>query len=227
MKAVILCGGLGTRLRPMTNEVPKPLLDVNGRPMLFILLDQIIGEGFSKIYVSLFYKSEMIVERVRATPRYRSCVEFIVEPKPLGTAGSLSLLPSRPTQPFLVINADLLIEAPLREMLQFHHREGNIITVALKRETLVVPYGVADVSGGRIVGLREKPEFVMDVNTGVYIASPEALDHLQPGTRLDMPDLVNRLLAAREHVGSFPVHEFWLDVGTREHYDRANSRSKP
>jgi dTDP-glucose pyrophosphorylase len=222
--AVIMAGGLGTRLRPMTEHLPKPLLEVGGRPILFLLLDQIMTEGFTKIYVTLFYKSQMIVERVRDIARYRDCVEFVIENEPLGTAGSLSLLPRRPCEPFLIINADLLIEVPLREMLQFHLRESNMVTVALKRDKFEVPYGVAEVRGGRIVALREKPEFVMDVNTGVYIASPVIFDHVRPGVRLDMPELVNRLLAADERIGSFPVHEFWLDVGTHEQYDRAKIR---
>jgi CBS domain-containing protein len=109
--AVIMAGGLGTRLRPMTEQVPKPLLEVAGRPILFILLDQIISEGFNKIYVTLFYKSKMVMERVRDVARYRDCVEFIIEDEPLGTAGSLSLLPYQPANPFLIINADLLTEA--------------------------------------------------------------------------------------------------------------------
>jgi dTDP-glucose pyrophosphorylase len=222
--AVVMAGGFGTRMRPMTEQVPKPLLEVGGRPILFILLDQIISEGFQRIYLTLFYKSEMMIERVRDIARYRDCVEFVIESEPLGTAGSLSLLPSQPGGPFLVINADVMIEVPLREMLQFHSREENTLTVALKRDKFEVPYGVAEVRGGRIVSLREKPEIVMDINTGVYIASPAALDHVRGGVRLDMPELVNQLLAAGERVGSFPVHEFWLDVGTQAQYDRAKIR---
>jgi dTDP-glucose pyrophosphorylase len=224
--AVLMAGGLGTRLRPMTDNFPKPLLDVGGRPILFTLLDQIIGEGFRKIYVSLYYKSEMIIERIRETPRYRSCVEFIIEDEPLGTAGSLSLLPVRPEQPFLIMNADLVIEIPLDEMLQFHRRDGNSLTIALKREEFTVPYGVAEVANGRVVALREKPAISFDVNTGAYIASSAILDRLRPRTRLDMPQLVAELLAAEERVGSFPVHEYWLDVGTHENFNAAQMRRK-
>jgi dTDP-glucose pyrophosphorylase len=222
--AVVMAGGFGTRLRPMTEEVPKPLLEVSGRPILFILLDQIISEGFNKIYVTLFYKSQMVMERVRDVARYRDCVEFIVEDEPLGTGGSLSLLPQRPANPFLVINADLLTEVPLREMLDFHNREHNVVTVALKREQFDVPYGVAEVRDGRIIALREKPALSLDVNAGVYIASPEICERLRPGVKLDMPQLVNELLKGDARIGSFPIHEFWLDVGTHEHFNEAQIR---
>jgi dTDP-glucose pyrophosphorylase len=222
--AVVMAGGFGTRLRPMTEELPKPLLEVAGRPILFILLDQLISEGFNKIYVTLFYKSQMVIERVRDVARYRDYVEFIIEDEPLGTGGSLSLLPQRPTRPFLVINADLLTEVPLREMLDFHNRQHNIVTVALKREQFEVPYGIAEVCDGRITALREKPAFALDVNAGVYIASPEICEHVRPGTKLDMPHLVNELLQTGAQIGSFPIHEFWLDVGTHDHFQQARIR---
>ncbi len=224
--AVIMAGGFGTRLRPMTEQVPKPLLEVAGRPMLFILLDQVISEGFDKIYITLFYKSQMVINRVREVARYRNCVHFVMENTPLGTAGSLSLLPERPTSPFLVMNADLLTEVPLREMLDFHNRENNAVTVALKRDSFKIPYGVAEVQNGRIIALREKPAYDMDVNTGVYIVSPSVLDYLPKGQRCDMPQLVNQLLDSNAQIGSFPIHEFWLDVGTHEHFEKAQIRYK-
>jgi dTDP-glucose pyrophosphorylase len=222
--AVVMAGGFGTRLRPMTDDVPKPLLEVAGRPILFILLDQIISEGFNKIYLTLYYKSQMIRDRIRDVARYRQSVDFIVEDEPLGTAGSLGLLPQRPLNPFLVINADLLTEVPLREMLDFHNRERNVVTVALKREQFEVPYGIAEVRDGRITALREKPALALDVNAGVYIASPEFCDHLGAGVKLDMPQVVNELLKAGARIGGFPIHEFWLDVGTHEHFNQAQIR---
>jgi dTDP-glucose pyrophosphorylase len=222
--AVVMAGGLGARLRPMTEHTPKPLLDIGGRPILFTLLDQIISEGFTKIYISLFYKGEMIMERVLGTARYCDCVEFVTEAEPLGTGGALGLLPCAPINPFLIMNADLVTEVPLREMLEFHRREGNSVTVALKRHSFEVPYGVAEVRDGRIVALREKPEIAVDVNTGVYVASPAILNLVPPRTKLDMPQLINQLLSRNARIGSFPVHELWLDVGTHEQYDDAKIR---
>jgi dTDP-glucose pyrophosphorylase len=224
--AVIMAGGLGMRLRPMTEHVPKPLLDVGGRPILFSLLDQMISENFTQIFVSLFYRSEQIIERVREVARYRECVQFVVEREPLGTAGALALLPSRPEHPFIVINADLLSEIPLGEMLEFHIRESNTISIALKNERIEVPYGVAEIENGRITQLREKPEIALQVNTGVYAVSPQALARVEPGRRLDMPQLVNQLLADKQRVGGFPVHELWLDIGTHEQYNLAQTKAR-
>ena len=222
--AVVMAGGLGTRLHPITEHVPKPLLEISGRPILFVLLDQIISEGFNRIYLTLHYKSKMFIDRVHASPRFRDCVEFVVETKPLGTAGSLGLLPRRPANPFLIINADLLTEVSLHEMYRFHIRQGNMATIAVKREKFEVPYGVVETSGGVVVGLREKPELPIDVNTGVYVISPSVLDYIPQDVGLDMPQLLNQLIDEKRPLGSFPVHEFWLDVGTHEQLDRAMNK---
>ena len=131
--------------------------------------------------------------------------------------------------PILAVNLGslgFLTEVPLREMLEFHNREHNMVTVALKREQLEVPYGVAEVCDGRITALREKPALTLDVNAGVYIASPEICHCVRAGVRLDMPQLVNDLLKRGARIGSFPIHEFWLDVGTHEHFNEAQIRYK-
>lgn len=233
--AVVMAGGLGTRLRPITERIPKPLLRLGEKPILFDLLDQILTAYFDRIYLTLWYKSEMIIEAVRAVPEYRERVEFVVECEPLGTAGSLGLLPRRPKAPFLVVNADLVMELPLREMLRYHGLEGNAVTIAIKRETYVVPYGVAVLDRSRIVALKEKPRYELPVNTGVYIVEPAALDQVPAGTVFDMTDLVNLLLAQKQRVGSFPLHEHWRDIGTHEQYataireyrDRAEAPAEP
>lgn len=221
--AVVMAGGLGTRLQPATAHTPKPLLSVGGRPILFILLDQILNEGFSRIYISVNYKSEMIINSIRTISRYQDSVVFVTEQKPMGTAGSLTLLPERPRRPFVVINADLLMNVALSELLRFHRVEANAATVAIKRETYVVPYGVAEISGTRITGLREKPEFSYFLNTGVYALEPDALDDVPADTFLDMTDLVRKLLETGRRVGNFPVHEYWLDIGTPDRYERAQA----
>ncbi|MBF0307359.1 MAG: NTP transferase domain-containing protein, partial [Alphaproteobacteria bacterium] len=216
--AVVMAGGFGTRLRPLTADAPKPLLCVAGRPVLFILLDQVLNEGFEKVYLTLHYRAEDIIAMVRSVPRYRDRVEFVVEREPLGTAGSLACLPQRPSEPFLLMNADLLTEVPLRHMLGHHEREGNAVTVATKLETYQIPFGVFDMDGSRIVAVREKPSYSMVVNTGIYVVGPSALDAIEPGAALDMTDLLTRLMNDGQRIGSFPVHEYWLDIGTHEQY---------
>lgn len=212
--AVVMAGGFGTRLRPLTDTVPKPMLPVGGRPMLFIVLDQILNEGFKRIWVTLHYRAEDIAKALREVPRYREHVDCVVEEKPLGTAGGLTLLPERPTSPFLVMNADLLCEVPLAELRRFHQREGNVATLATREDHYEVPFGVVETEGTRITSLREKPRLSYRINTGVYILSPAALDRLQPGQPMPMTTLVERLMADGARIGSFPVHERWLDIGT-------------
>jgi dTDP-glucose pyrophosphorylase/CBS domain-containing protein len=220
--ALVMAGGFGRRLKPFTDELPKPMLAVGGRPMLFILLDQIIAEGFTRIYVSVFYKSDVIVSAINQVARYRDLVTFVHEREPLGTAGALGLLPQRPQRPLLVVNGDLVTQVPLQEMGRYHEREGNAITIATKIEHYIVPYGVIEAENARVVGIREKPKLEFTVSIGAYMLEPAALKWVAPGARLDMPELIDRMLMAGKRVGCFPVHEYWLDVGTPEQYARAN-----
>ncbi len=219
--AVVMAGGLGVRLQPLTATTPKPLLQVGDQPILFSLIDQILFEGFGRVYVTVNYKSDMIVDAIGGKPEYRERVRFIAEKKPLGTAGSLSLLPERPEHPFIVLNADLLTNLSLKAMLRLHGRDRNAVTVAIKRETTVIPYGVAELEGSRITAIREKPNHSYFINTGVYVVEPDVLDVIPPDTVMDMPDVVARTIAKGGRVGSFPVHEYWLDIGNHEHYARA------
>lgn len=212
--AVVMAGGFGTRLRPLTDTVPKPMLPVGGRPMLFIVLDQILNEGFKRVWVTLHYRAEDIASALNEVPRYREHVECVIEEKPLGTAGGLTLLPERPVSPFLVMNADLLCEVPLAELRRFHQREGNVATLATREDHYEVPFGVVETEGTRITTLREKPRLSYRINTGVYILSPAVLDRLQPDQAMPMTTLLDRLMAEGGRIGSFPVHERWLDIGT-------------
>ena len=218
--AVIMAGGLGTRLRPATERVPKPLLEVDGQPILFILIDQLLSERFDKIYVTLNYLSDMIIKSINAVPRYKGKVAFVLEERAQGTAGSLTLLPERPSAPFLVVNGDLVTNISFQNMLDFHRAEGNTVTLATKRHTQDLAYGIAEIDGTRITGLREKPSFHYFINTGVYVVEPAVLDRLEPGAVIDMTDVVQDLLTAGERVGSFAVHEYWIDIGTHDKYEQ-------
>jgi len=219
--AVVMAGGQGKRLRPITEHTPKPLLTVAGRPIIFILLDQLLSEGIEHVYVSVNYKAEMIKKAVMDVPRYRNHITFLEETEELGTAGPLGLLPVRPAEPFLVVNADLLTSISMQEMLRYHAAEGNEITLATKRDVHSVPYGVVDLDGSQVVGLVEKPKYVYFVNTGVYVLNPSVLDLFQASGGRDMPDVIAEVLKSGKRVGSFPVHEYWLDIGNHEHYARA------
>ena len=221
MIAVVMAGGFGRRLMPLTEHTPKPMVTVGNRPLLFIILDQLIAEGFTKAYVAVHYKSEVIIQAVEQIPRYRDLITFILEDKPLGTAGALGLLSELPRQPFLIINADILTQVPLAQMMQYHGRAGNMMTLATKVERHQIPFGVIDTDGARVVTVREKPRLEYRVSIGAYVANPDVLGLIPKGERLDMPDLVLRLIEQEKPVGVFPVHEYWVDVGTPEQRDRA------
>lgn len=221
--AVIMAGGLGTRLRPFTDTVPKPLLPVGGRPILFLLIEQLISDGFSRIWITVNHMHEKIEEALAGEPRYRDLVSVIREEQRLGTAGALTLLPEHPERPFLVVNGDLLTKVPMGEMLRFHGFERNHLTVALKEEKFTVPYGVATLEGTRIKRMEEKPGFSFFLNAGVYVVSPEVLDAIPAGAYCDMTDVVGRLLNDNKRVGCFPVHEYWLDIGLPSQLERAGA----
>lgn len=221
--AVIMAGGLGMRLRPLTDNQPKPLLHVGDKPILFTLLDQLVAAEFDPIYLTLNYKADMIIDAVSKVDRYAERVRYIHEKERLGTAGALSLLPERPQQPFLVLNGDLLTKVGLNELLRFHSFERNLITMALKEERFTIPYGVATVEGTRVVSLKEKPDQLAFINAGVYIVDPVILDRIAPEKYLDMPDVVDELISADLRVGSFPIHEYWLDIGQPEQLQAAQA----
>ncbi len=223
LMAVIMVGGLGSRLQELTAETPKPLLDVGGRPILFTLLDQLITEGFSRIYLTLNYKAEMVREAINAIPRYVDIVKFIDENKRMGTAGALRLLPELPSSPFLILNGDLLTKVALSEMVRFHKFERNLLTVALKKERFSIPYGCAEVEGTKILRMREKPEHTALVNTGVYVADPIILQNIPEDSFFDMTDVIDRLLKSNLRVGYFSVHEYWLDIGQPAQLKQAQS----
>ena len=221
--AVVMAGGLGTRLKPLTDDMPKPLLQVGDKPILFTLLDQLVAADFEVIYLTVNYKADMIKEAVDQIDKYASRVRYVDETSRLGTAGALSLLPERPQEPFLVLNGDLLTKVNLGALMRFHSFERNLITMALKEERFSIPYGVATVEGTRVLSLQEKPDHLAFINAGVYVVDPVVLDRIPEGRPLDMTDVIKEILAANLRVGSFPIHEYWLDIGQPEKLETAQS----
>lgn len=220
-EVVIMAGGLSTRLRPLTHTTPKPLVHVGDRPILFILLDQLIQHGFCRITLSLHYMADLIKNAVRANPDYRKRVGFIYEKNRLGTAGALSLLKRRPAGPFLVINADILTKVNFNAMLHFHELEGNDMTVAVRNEQTQLPFGSIRLKGTRVVDIEEKPVHSYFANSGVYVLNPSVLRFVPKNSFYDMTDLISDLILAKRRVGSFPIHEYWLDIGRHEELAQA------
>jgi dTDP-glucose pyrophosphorylase len=220
---VIMAGGQGERLRPLTDDTPKPMLPVGGRPLLETIVEQVRDAGFQKLFVAVNYRAEVIEEHFGDGSAHGVDIEYIREDARLGSAGALRLMSERLERPFLVMNADLLTRVSLSSLMRFHVEEGNLVTVGVRRYELQVPYGVVDLRGTEVSALREKPSLSFFVNAGIYAASPEAVS-LLPSDRdeVHMTDVVEAALAAGRRVGSFPVREFWLDIGQLSDYERAH-----
>ncbi len=212
-RVVLMAGGLGKRLRPLTETVPKPMLLVGGKP----LLEQIIGvfaeQGFSNISISVNYRREMVQDHFEDGTAFGVNIEYIEEDEPMGTAGALSLLKERPTEPCIVMNGDLLVSLKFADLLKFHNDLGATGTMVVREYEHQIPYGVVRSQDGLMTGIEEKPTERFFVNAGIYVLSPQAFDEIQPGKPLDMPDLLTRLREKGSKVGVFPLAEYWRDIG--------------
>jgi dTDP-glucose pyrophosphorylase len=219
---VLMAGGLGTRLHPLTENSPKPMLNVGEKPILETIFDQLIDQGFRKFYFSVRYKAEMVEAHFHEGKRWGAEISYLHEESPLGTAGALSLLPERPVQPLIVMNADVLTKVDLAHLLDFHAQGRAIATMCVRAYDFQIPYGVVSTDGADISSIEEKPVQKIFVNAGIYVLSPEVLDRVPSNERLDMPDLFNGLIADGHRVMAFPIREYWIDVGRLEDYHRAN-----
>lgn len=220
-RVIIMAGGKGVRLRPMTTSVPKPLVSLGGKPMLHRLLENLSAEGFREVAISINYLGEQIEESVGDGSSWGLSVTYLREKVALGTAGSLGLLDPRPTDPVLVVNADVLTGARWGDLLAQHTRHGAAISVGMRVHDIEHPFGVLDLDGSTVTGIREKPIWREFVSAGVYAISPEVFTLISRDEYLDMPDLVSLALTQDLLVEGFPLHEPWLDVGTPEDFRAA------
>ena len=221
---VLMAGGLGTRLRPLTEQTPKPMLDLHGKPILESILENLVGEGFRRFFMSVNYKAALIEEYFGDGARWGVSISYLREEQRLGTAGPLALLPEAPSLPVAVMNGDLLTQASISSLVDFHVELKSAATMAVREYDLQVPYGVVRINGERITSIEEKPVQKFLVNAGMYVLSPGALTHIPPRAYLDMPALFERLHAAGEKTVAFPLREYWLDIGCPEDYDQAKVR---
>src|SRR3990170_1992643 len=220
-EVVVMAGGRGHRLRPLTDAIPKPMLPIGGRPLLEILIERLRREGFARLTIAIRYKGDVIEEYFGTGERWGVSIRYVREAEERGTAGALSLLSPRPTRPFIMINGDLLTELSFERLVDYHEAHCGDLTVCVKEHQVEVPFGVVDLEGERILDIREKPSKAFHVNAGIYVLDPRVLDLVDAGGYLDMPDLVKRLLATDARVACFPVRERWLDIGTQADYRRA------
>lgn len=219
--AVVMAGGLGTRLRPLTEKLPKPMLPVGDRPVMEHVLEQLHKVGISQVSITTHYKPEAIMEHFGDGQRFGVEISYVNEKEPLGTAGALGLL-KPPQGPVLVINGDVLTQVNFRSMLAYHAENQAAMTVGVRKFDLQVPYGVVDMTGATVNRLDEKPTYSFFINAGVYLIEPSVIASIKAEEHLDATDLIERLIARGEKVVGFPIHEYWLDIGRPDDYLRAN-----
>ena len=220
---VIMAGGKGTRLRPHTENCPKPMLPVGGKPMLEYIIERASAEGLKHFVISLHYLGHIIEEHFGDGSRWGVQIDYVREKAPLGTGGALSLLSPRPGAPFLVTNGDVLTDIRYSDLLDFHIHHRAAATMAVRAHEWQHPFGVVRTQGMDIVGIDEKPIYRSHVNAGIYVLEPHALDALKPHTHCDMPTLFGRLKATSERTIVYPMHEPWLDVGRPADLEQARS----
>lgn len=222
-KVILMVGGLGSRLRPLTENTPKPMLKVGNKPILQTIVEKFAEYGFINIIMCVNYKSHIIQDYFGDGSSYGVNIEYILEEKRMGTAGALSLLHSIPDEPFFVMNGDLLTNVNFEHLLNYHCTQDAIATMGVREYDFQVPYGVVCVEGSRILSIQEKPVHKFFVSAGIYMLSPEAISIIPQNEFYDMPTLFEALIQENKKTLSFPIREYWLDIGRMEEYERANS----
>jgi dTDP-glucose pyrophosphorylase len=220
LTAVIMAGGYGTRLRPLTEQLPKPMLPVGNRPLLELIIEQLCRAGIRRVNLTTHYKGDIIAQHFGDGRNFGIEIRYVQEEQPLGTAGALGLIED-PDEPLLVMNGDILTRMDYCALLDFHRDHQADMTVAVRQYEMRLPYGVIQTRGNEIVGIAEKPTVQHFVNAGIYLLNPDMCRVIPSGQPYDMTDLIACLVAAHFRVISFPVCEYWQDIGQIEDYQKA------
>ncbi|WP_342473021.1 nucleotidyltransferase family protein [Metasolibacillus sp. FSL H7-0170] len=219
---ILMLGGLGTRLRPLTNDIPKPMLKVGNKPILETIVEGFKKYGYTNFIFSVNYKKEIIQDYFQNGEAFDVTIDYIEEEKRMGTAGALSLLKKRPKDPFFVMNGDLLTQVNFDQLMKFHIEHQSIATMCVREYEYQIPYGVIETKGTDLINIKEKPIHRSFVNAGIYVLSPEIFNFIPHDEFYDMPALFEQLLVKEQQVSVFPIHEYWLDIGQMDDYNRAN-----
>lgn len=218
--AVVMAGGLGTRLHPLTRETPKPMLPVGDKPLLEHIVEQLNKSNIQKITISTNYLADKIKQYFGDGEKYGLDIDYLSESKPLGTAGALGLI-EKPEKTTLLINGDVLTNINIASMVDFHRKHNSILTMAVRQYDMKVPYGVVECNDVFVTKITEKPMIPFFVNAGIYLIEPEALQMISEGKKIDMTELIEVLKEENKTVTAFPVHEYWLDIGQLDDYEQA------
>lgn len=215
---VIMAGGLGQRMMPLTRHMPKPLLPIAGRPMLEHIICQMIRQGFGRFRLSVRHMADQIKSHFGDGSQWNVDIGYIDEPDLLGTAGGLAYLDKEGDLPVIVANADLITDLDYRRVVDHHLASDAVLTMCTREANFQVPYGVVDTLGNRVLKVEEKPTQSVTISAGMYALSPQTLSHIHEGEVIDMPDFIQDLVAKGEHVASMPIADRWVDVGRRQTY---------
>ena len=227
LPAVVMAGGLGTRLRPLTDSTPKPLLPVGGKPILEHTIEHLSAAGIEEIVITTRYLAEQIEEFCGDGGKWDIGIDYLRERDRLGTAGALRHFKDRLKRPFLVMNGDLLTDFNVQSMLDFHLEQSAAMTVGVRHYSFQVPYGVAQVEGVHVKELVEKPTYDFFVNAGIYILEPWVISHIPPDEYYDITQLIDALIEQQQDVVSYPIYESWIDIGRPEDLARAHELMTP
>ena len=222
IEAVIMAGGYGKRLMPLTKELPKPMLPIGDRPLMQVMIEQLRQAGIRRVNVMTHYQRDKIADYFGDGKAFGVELSYVAEDRPLGTAGGLGLMKA-PSEPILVVNGDILTRVDFRAMLAYHRDHKADITVAVRQYDVQLPYGVLECENHQVRKVREKPLLSFFVNAGIYLIEPSIHSYIPNDTSFDMTDLIQRLLDEGRPVVSFPILEYWLDIGQADHYHQAQA----
>lgn len=224
----IMAGGFGTRLRPLTDSCPKPMLEIDGIPMLERVIQSFIKAGYEYFYISTHYMPELIQQHFGDGSRLSVTIQYVHESAPLGTGGALGLLPTDLPDdlPVIMMNGDILTNIDFTRLLEFHNQNSADATMCVREYDYQIPYGVITGNGNKVTGMVEKPTHRFFVNAGIYVLSPNLIRSVSRNEKIDMPTLLERRIAEHRTVLMFPVHEYWLDIGRMDDFKRAQTDVK-
>lgn len=218
----LLAGGFGTRLRPFTDDCPKPLLEIGGKPILETIIENFIKSGFRQFYIAVHYRATQIKDYFGDGGRWGINIEYIDEVEPMGTAGAIGMLPDGlPDVPLIVMNGDILTQIDFSRLLAYHNEQQAIATLCVRQYEYQIPYGVVKLDQQRVIGIEEKPLQSCLANAGIYVLDHSLIKTVAILNMLDMPTLLNQQLAEGELVATFPINDYWLDIGREADFLRA------
>lgn len=223
---ILMAGGLGTRLRPLTNDCPKPMLKIGDKPILEIIITNFIGQGFHNFIISVNYKADVIINYFEDGSRFGVNIKYVRETEKMGTAGALSLIEEKIDLPYIVMNADLLTKVNFNDLLEYHNANKSSATMCVREYDFKVPYGVLQLDNYHVVNIEEKPVQKIFINAGIYVMQWETISKIPKSSYCDMPSVFMDIISRKEKVSAFPIREYWLDIGAPDDYHKASGEFK-